>query len=203
MRVGTNLKIISDLISLFSSFHHSSWRLSSCCLEAAHSSTRSVFRTTCKGSTCVSIILQILPVTQWFCQSKTASSSSTKEGNSPLPTELDFFKYAQGGTGKRKTDVVPDGRQTKKRKVEDVSEEDENDDEPTRPSDVQKTPIHRHRVTSKGENVPEPADSFEQLTERYNISSLLNANLSKSGFMEPTGIQSHGIPILLEVCVLC
>ncbi len=103
---GNQLEIISDLISLFSSFHHSSWRLSSCCLEAAHSSTRSVFRTTCKGSTCVSIILQILPVTQWFCQSKTASSSSTKEGNSPLPIELDFFKYAQGGTGKRKTDVV-------------------------------------------------------------------------------------------------
>ncbi|KAK0481586.1 P-loop containing nucleoside triphosphate hydrolase protein [Armillaria novae-zelandiae] len=130
--------------------------------------------------------------------SKTVSSSSTKEGNSSLPTELDFFKYAQGGTGKCKTDVVPDGRQPKKRKVEDVSEEDENDDEPTRRRDVQKTPIHRHRVTSKGNDVPEPVDSFEQLIERYNISSLLNANLSKSGFMEPTGIQSYGIPILLE-----
>ncbi|KAK0500639.1 P-loop containing nucleoside triphosphate hydrolase protein [Armillaria luteobubalina] len=115
-----------------------------------------------------------------------------------FPTELDFFKYAQGGTGKRKTDVAPDGRQTKKRKVEAVSDGDENDDEPTRPRDVQKTPMHRHRVTTKGNNVPEPVDSFEQLTERYNISSLLNANLSKSGFMEPTGIQSYGIPILLE-----
>ncbi|KAK0233766.1 P-loop containing nucleoside triphosphate hydrolase protein [Armillaria fumosa] len=130
--------------------------------------------------------------------SKAVSSSSTKEGTSSLPTELDFFKYAQGGTGKRKTNVVPDGRQTKKRKVENVSEEDENDDEPTRPRDVRKTTIHRHRVTSKGNNVPEPVDSFGQLTERYNISSLLNANLSKSGFMEPTGIQSYGIPILLE-----
>ncbi|KAG7450131.1 P-loop containing nucleoside triphosphate hydrolase protein [Guyanagaster necrorhizus] len=131
--------------------------------------------------------------------SKTTSDSSTKEGDLPLPTELDFFKYAQGGTGKRKASVLSDGKQTKKQKVEDTNEEDNADDEePTRPSNVQKIPMRRHRVTSKGENVPEPANSFEHLAERYNISSLLKANLSKSGFMEPTSIQSHGIPILFE-----
>ena len=71
-------------------------------------------------------------------------------------------------------------------------------DEPTE----QKTAsMPRQRVTAKGKNVPDPVDTFEELRERYQMSSLLLSNLVKSGYTEPTGIQSHGVPILLEVRV--
>lgn len=57
----------------------------------------------------------------------------------------------------------------------------------------------KHRVTSKGKDVPEPVDSFDALVDRYQLPSLLLQNLSQSGYRAPTGIQSHGIPIMLEV----
>lgn len=57
----------------------------------------------------------------------------------------------------------------------------------------------RHRVTTKGSNVPEHIDSFDALKDRYHLSSHLLANLAQSGYKRPTGIQSYGIPILMEV----
>lgn len=113
-----------------------------------------------------------------------------------LPAELDFFKYAQGTSTKRKANdgARSDEQEWKKRKIEEdhVEEEDEEGTEsaPQAP---------KHRVTLKGSNVPEPADSFEALKERYRISSCLLSNLSQNGYTNPTGIQSSGIPILLEV----
>lgn len=57
----------------------------------------------------------------------------------------------------------------------------------------------KQRVTAKGSNVPEAAESFHELRDRYAVPSQIMANLSQSGFSQPTGIQSHGIPIILEV----
>lgn len=57
----------------------------------------------------------------------------------------------------------------------------------------------RHRVTTKGNNVPEHAESFEDLHGRYELSSYLLQNLAQYGYKRPTGIQSYGIPILMEV----
>ena len=62
------------------------------------------------------------------------------------------------------------------------------------------------RVTSKGKDVPEPIESFQNLKERYHCSSLILSNLQKNGWGSPTGIQAHGIPMLMEVrylLVLC
>jgi len=42
-------------------------------------------------------------------------------------------------------------------------------------------------------------DSFDALNDRYHVSSRLLTNLSENGYTHPTGIQSYGIPILLEV----
>ena len=55
------------------------------------------------------------------------------------------------------------------------------------------------RVTTKGNNVPERADTFEELRDRYRIHSQLMENLKWNGYEHPTGIQSAGCPILLEV----
>jgi hypothetical protein len=57
----------------------------------------------------------------------------------------------------------------------------------------------KQRVTMKGNNVPERVDTFEELRDRYHIHSQLMNNLKRNGYEHPTGIQSAGCPILLEV----
>lgn len=118
-----------------------------------------------------------------------------------LPVELDFFKYAKGSSSKRKvtsaegreeSDAEESDREAKKRRIGEDEEESRAADDP---------PMPKHRVTSKGRNVPEHADSFEALRERYKISSQLLSNLQKNGYARPTGIQAHGCPIMLEVCL--
>ncbi|TCD66769.1 RNA-dependent ATPase rok1 [Steccherinum ochraceum] len=116
-----------------------------------------------------------------------ASSSSASE----LPPELDFFKYAQGGQPKRKGDST-DGPKAKKQKLEESDSEEEGS------ADTPVPVMGRQRVTAKGKDVPEAVEAFKSLGSRYEMSSLLLGNLEKSGYHEPTGIQSHGIPILLE-----
>ncbi|KAG7090794.1 hypothetical protein E1B28_009878 [Marasmius oreades] len=125
-----------------------------------------------------------------------------------LPPELDFFKYAQG-TGKRKAVGKP-AETSKKRRLNlhddelERNEEDENElpddeaEEETSKDVTENRPKQRHRVTAKGSKVPEPADTFNEMRDRYHISSHIMANLSKNGYEIPTGIQSYGIPILLE-----
>lgn len=121
-----------------------------------------------------------------------------------LPPELDFFKYAKASAGKRKaedkeSDVhakgKPEKAERKRRKIEDKSpDSDDNhigteEDTPT---------MQKHRVTAKGSDVPKPFTSFDDLRERYHVPPLLLSNLSEHSYKHPTGIQAHGIPILLE-----
>ncbi|KAJ3775315.1 P-loop containing nucleoside triphosphate hydrolase protein [Lentinula raphanica] len=130
---------------------------------------------------------------------------------SELPTALDFFKYAPATEGKRKTDTTrPDEPPGKRRKVvveaedavedeaEEVEYEEEEEKEELSSRSENASHRQRHRVTTKGSNVPECAETFESLRDRYQLSSHLMSNLSKNGFTYPTGIQSHGAPILLE-----
>jgi ATP-dependent RNA helicase DDX52/ROK1 len=122
-----------------------------------------------------------------------------------LPPELDFFKYAKASTGKRKagdkeSDAHTESKQgkleRKRRKIEYESKDDHGDAEEDVPA------MQKHRVTSKGSDVPKPITSFEDLRERYHVSPRLLSNLSESSYKHPTGIQAHGIPILLEVSPL-
>lgn len=81
----------------------------------------------------------------------------------------------------------------------------EDETQETSKSDIENDnniPHQRHRVTTKGSNVPDFAETFEALRDRYQLSSNLLSNLSKNGYVYPTGIQSYGAPILLEVCSL-
>ncbi|OJA11435.1 hypothetical protein AZE42_04586 [Rhizopogon vesiculosus] len=118
-----------------------------------------------------------------------------------LPPELDFFKYAKASTGKRKAgdkesdahvESKPAKLERKRRKIEDESKDDHSG------AEEEVSPIQKHRVTSKGSDVPTPITTFEDLRERYGVSSRLLSNLSDNSYKYPTGIQAHGIPILLE-----
>ena len=111
---------------------------------------------------------------------------------SHLPSDLDFFKYAESSSSKRKTDGTDPNTRKKRRVQADAAEDDGSDDE-------EEAPRQKHRVTAKGIDIPAAAQTFAEMKERYDMPSLLLSNLSKHGFKHPTGIQSHGIPILLEV----
>ncbi|KAK7064659.1 DEAD-box ATP-dependent RNA helicase 57 [Favolaschia claudopus] len=129
---------------------------------------------------------------------KTQTPSKANLADGELPKELDYFKYAAGGSGKRKTegggpDVV------KKRKVSEEEDEPDSASEDLEENEAEDAPQRpRQRIVAKGSNVPAHADSFTELAERYQMSSLLLSNLDRYGYIYPTGIQSYGIPILLE-----
>lgn len=123
-----------------------------------------------------------------------------------LPTELDFFKYAEGGQGKRKMSRKDGGRYAKRMKVDggsdgsDEEEEGDGDEEERRESNVESsTPRQQHKISVKGINPPKEAATFEEMKERYSIPTQLYANLEKNDYQSPTGIQSIGVPTLLEV----
>ena len=63
--------------------------------------------------------------------------------------------------------------------------------------------LTKHKVTSKGNNVPTAVQTFEDLRSIHQIPSHLFQNLSKNGYNYPTPIQSHAVPILLAVCPSC
>lgn len=131
----------------------------------------------------------------------TTTGDKGKEKEGQLPAELDFFKYTQGGAPKRKVaesdaeEGSDTGTSSKKRSRHDSAEGggDANDSREEGPS------MPRHRVTSKGTNVPSPTDSFKELQERYDLPSRILQNLNEFGYKFPTAIQSHAAPILLEV----
>jgi ATP-dependent RNA helicase DDX52/ROK1 len=117
---------------------------------------------------------------------------------------LDFFKYAQGGPGKRKADTTGRGGEPegKKRRLKEEGEENDEggeDEDDSNGPEVETPAAPKHRVTAKGSNVPDHVETFMELKGRYQIPSHILSNLAHNGYTQPTGIQSHGIPILLEV----
>jgi hypothetical protein len=124
---------------------------------------------------------------------------SSKLADWQLPAELDFFKYAEGGSSKRQASEqdLEYGRKKRKTSHDNKDEEDVEAEENSLSNSVSHMP--KHRVTTKGSRVPEHVDSFEALSDRYGVSSRLLTNLSDNGYHHMTGIQSYGIPILLEV----
>jgi ATP-dependent RNA helicase DDX52/ROK1 len=126
------------------------------------------------------------------------------ENRQSLPTELDFFKYAEGGQGKRKTSRKDVGRDAKRMKVDTDGDGvgSEDDDEEGHLENVyagSSAPRQSHRISIKGINPPKEITTFEELKDRYSLPAQLYANLEKNGYYHPTGIQSIGVPTLLEV----
>lgn len=131
--------------------------------------------------------------------------------DSKLPPELDFFKYAQGGPAKRKAGhadpssssapLRPDVQHKKRKVNHEIDSEnldgdvDDGDDR----SEGYASRVLRVRVTAKGSDVPQPIEVFDDLLDRYKIAHRLLSNLRDNHFKYPTGVQAHGMPILLEV----
>ena len=132
------------------------------------------------------------------CSMKRASvrekGKAVDTSSSHLPAELDFFKYAQGGAHSSKRKEEPTAEEAPKKKAR-VSQNDHHDVSSLQSSST----MPRQRVTAKGSEVPGPIESFQELGTRYNVSPSLLANLVDNGYIHPTGIQAHGVPILLEV----
>ena len=61
------------------------------------------------------------------------------------------------------------------------------------------TPMPRHQVKTKGNNIPTCVSSWEDMQERYDVAPLLVQNLKQFGYKTPTAIQAQGVSILLEV----
>ncbi|KAG5729796.1 ATP-dependent RNA helicase CHR1 [Termitomyces sp. T112] len=126
--------------------------------------------------------------------------ATSSANNDELPAELDFFKYAQGGSGKRKSSGNEDELKGKRRKVEDVDMDNDDAAEKDWEGVLHEASSNgsKQRVVAKGSNVPGHADSFSALKDRYQLSLHILQNLTQNGYIHPTGIQSYGIPILLE-----
>lgn len=112
-------------------------------------------------------------------------------------------RKAAGASGESESGL----RKGKKRKTsedsdeEEEEEEDEEDEDEDDKEDHKDAPLRpKQRVTAKGSNVPAAADTFEDMAKRYHIPPLIMSNIAEYGYQHPTGIQSHGIPILMEVC---
>ena len=122
-----------------------------------------------------------------------------------LPPELDFFRYAKGGPSVKRKAPHGNERDYAKRTEDNSSGDEDKAQSPQgkkRKVEVDTPTIPKpsgQRVTSKGKNIPEPIESFQILKERYHCSSLILSNLEKNGWESPTGIQAHGIPMLMEV----
>ena len=136
----------------------------------------------------------------------TKNAEKGKQPEAPtdeLPPELDFFRYAKTNVpAKRKAEEKP----KEEKKEETPQSDDESDAESSRgkrrkvDEDEDGAPkTSKQRVTAKGKDVPSAVEDFQELRERYQCPPLLFANLEKNGWKTPTGIQAHGIPMLMEV----
>ncbi|KAF8912927.1 P-loop containing nucleoside triphosphate hydrolase protein [Gymnopilus junonius] len=123
---------------------------------------------------------------------KLKKSKAGKHTSGQIPLELDYFKYAQGGSSKRKP-VNDAHEQTEKRRKVDTDDSDEEVNDPPE----QKGPAISHRVSAKGKNIPPHADTFEAM-ESHGLLHRLFSNLQSFGYKQPTSVQAYCVPILLE-----
>jgi ATP-dependent RNA helicase DDX52/ROK1 len=131
--------------------------------------------------------------------SSTKGKGKALDHEGELPPELDFFKYAaqHGSLSKRKAEDGKEKASRKKRRLsEDVSDEESNVSDEVVVGKAKPKPV-RHRVATKGDNVPEPVSLFSELKERFTLPGRLLANLPSS-YDYPTGVQAYAIPILLS-----
>ena len=112
-----------------------------------------------------------------------------------IPAELDYFKYAQGGSSKRKPKDEIHQRTGKRRKIEAEDSEEDVDSAP-----AQEGPAISHRVSAKGKNVPPHADTFEAM-KANGLPQWLIFNLVDFGYKHPSSVQAYVVPILLAVRV--
>jgi ATP-dependent RNA helicase DDX52/ROK1 len=133
---------------------------------------------------------------QLFAPKPHVRQSATAASSSPLPKELDFFKYATQRPHPE-SDAQPPA---KRRKIQPETHDDDSDDEQPESDDDEDENIPlKHRVKITGSNVPDPVTTFKALNHRYSLPGHLFSNIQSYGFDSPTEIQAYGIPVLLNV----
>jgi ATP-dependent RNA helicase DDX52/ROK1 len=116
---------------------------------------------------------------------------SVEAPTTELPPELDFFKYTKRNLNERK------GQPSHSIKP---SRDEESSESPFKKRKLeQEQPNGKQKIVTKGFKVPAIAETFSSLQERYGFSQRLIQNLNAYGYVFPTGIQSQGCPIMLEV----
>jgi ATP-dependent RNA helicase DDX52/ROK1 len=141
------------------------------------------------------------------------SGEATSTITENIPKALDFFKYSNASLCKRKISNGHDPMARKRPRIEELKKDNERraeyssdsgSDSGSGSGDGEEEQIsqrsQKQRVKVRGQAVPAPVNTFEELNKRYKVSSNLITNLKRSGFEYPTGIQSYGCPVLLEVC---
>ncbi|XP_059487179.1 probable ATP-dependent RNA helicase DDX52 [Neocloeon triangulifer] len=94
-----------------------------------------------------------------------------------------------------------DGKPVKKIKKKKVPEKEklkiQHQEEVNRKRNLLKMSVWT-KEKEKAEGVPEPAETFEQLAERYHLAEDLLNNVLKAGYCVPTPVQMQAIPAMLE-----
>lgn len=117
------------------------------------------------------------------------------KNNADLEREIDFFRSKQSS---KKTEKKKKKSTIKEREsASDASENEE--DLPLVISDESVADIQRKkfRVNIKGDDIPLPVGSFEDIKTRFNLHKHLLRNLHQQNFDRPTPIQSEAIPLML------
>lgn len=127
-------------------------------------------------------------------KSATVNVGSENKRKADVDRDLNFFKSAAKPEKKEK-------RNKKKQREEEQEEEEEEDyeDLPLVISDekLAKEQRKRFNVNIKGDDLPLPVGSFEDLRSRFDLHKHLLRNLHSQNFDRPTPIQSEAIPIML------
>ena len=126
------------------------------------------------------------------------SAGESNDSATELPSELDFFKYNQGGAQKRK---LPQPAMRNPVSSEESQKETDSKRARTELGEKGEGPSQpRQRVTAKGVNIPEPLESIDDLQSKCGVPSRITQKLREYGYTSLTPIQSHAVPILLQVC---
>lgn len=131
----------------------------------------------------------------------TTNVAQENKKKSDISKRIDFFHENAG------TEAQTEDKQSKSKKRksadsddEDESEEEEEEDIPLVVSTKEQAAAQRERLDTKvkGDDVPLPIGSFQDLKGRFNLHSHLLRNLTRQNFNKPTAIQSEAIPIMLH-----
>ena len=118
-----------------------------------------------------------------------------KQVEKQLNRELDFFR------NKKIVSKVETAKAKLEDSVEDSHQQDNNDDVTEVAYDVKITTKEQAsalRKSYKGEDIPLPIGSFEDLISRFSLDKRLLNNLIENHFTEPTPIQCEAIPLCLN-----
>ncbi|XP_072164077.1 probable ATP-dependent RNA helicase DDX52 isoform X2 [Diadema setosum] len=109
---------------------------------------------------------------------------------------------------KRKADDVQQERDKKKRKKQKAQEkipetsdgEEKLSEEKVKQRRVEKVKSirKRNRIYVQGEDIPDPVESFEELSSEYQLDPYVINNITRAGYESPTPVQMQAVPVMMH-----